>query len=98
MSLGNKLMTQLNNPMQLQIYYSDCEIAFCEFFSDEGSNFSIRSGSKGNRNILYNAGLIDEITEWFDLDFNGISSISFFDENVTVDNSQDKPVVIIRVK
>lgn len=98
MSLGNKLMSKLSNPEQIQIQFSDNEIAISEFFSSEDSSFNIKSGSKGNQKIIYCAGLIDEITERFKLDFTGISSISYFDEDVFVDEDQCKPVVIIRVK
>lgn len=97
-SLGNELMMNLNNPEQVQIRYSDEEIAISEFFADEDSCFNIRLGSKGNQKIIYSAGLIDEITERFDLDFTGISCISFYKEDATVDNDYDNPVVVIRIK
>lgn len=78
---------------RIQFAFSDNEIAVGRELPDNENYFNIKiSKSKGN---VYCAGLVLEITELYDLDFNEKTSITF--DNVQYQNIQGDNVVIIKV-
>lgn len=91
--LSEKIMTELDNPENVQFAFDSSTIAVAECLPDNDKSFNIKiSGKKG---IVYAANLVDEVAEELQLDFSDKTSITFYDAEY--DNHEEWPVAIISV-
>ncbi|MCM3116314.1 hypothetical protein M3610_13495 [Neobacillus sp. MER 74] len=74
--LSKELMEELLEPELVQIAFSSNEIAIGEEIPNNDHHFNVRkNGAKG---VIYSAGLIQEITGLFNLDFSNKVSVTFY--------------------
>ena len=93
-SLSKGLMQTLNNPKTLQVSFFDDGIAIAEFLPNNDIKFIIKAYR--NQFLVYSAPLVNEITETFSLDFEGITSKTFYEVRyLTIDKT---PVAMITIK
>ncbi|MGG3162164.1 MULTISPECIES: hypothetical protein [unclassified Geobacillus] len=93
-TLSSQLLEKLGCPRRVQFSFSDDEIAVGEELPENTHSFNVNKyGAKG---VIYSAGLVQEITERFDLDFTSRVSITFRD--VRYVPIGDKNVAIITVR
>lgn len=72
--LNQQIVSELNEPEMVQILFDEQHLILV---SAEQDGFLLKS--KGTKRILYSAGLVQEITNKFVLDFSNRSCISFGD-------------------
>lgn len=93
-SLSNELMQKLNNPNTLQISFFDDGIAIAESLPNNDIEFIIKDYR--NQFLVYSAPLVNEITETFSLDFEGITSKTFYEVRYLTIN--ETPVAMITIR
>ncbi|WP_052380405.1 hypothetical protein [Paenibacillus camerounensis] len=69
------VMAQLGSPETIQIAIGEDGIALAAYLPDNQTRFEVKK--MGNKAVIYCAPLVREVTEIFDLDFSGRTSISF---------------------
>jgi hypothetical protein len=92
---SNAILEKLDNPIQLQITYDKIKktIMVGEHLLGNENSYTIRkSGSKG---IIYNKGLVVEITAALKLNFSHMTSLTF--QDVGYGSCKQYPVAIIKV-
>lgn len=92
--LAKETMDYLKNPTKLEIGFTEDGIVIAEKLPENGVEFPIRKN--GNRIVIYSSGLVEEITELFNLDFSDRVSITFT-EAEKYDNL-DNPIVKIKIR
>lgn len=76
-TLSKEVVEKLDRPESLQVGFGDGQLILGNnILPNDSPNYKVSYTEKSGANI-YAGGLVGEITEEFDLDFNGITSISF---------------------
>ncbi|KIL45562.1 hypothetical protein KP77_28540 [Jeotgalibacillus alimentarius] len=91
---SSKVSEHLNNPESVQIGFLDTGIIVAEHLTETAESYVAKQ--TGKKKIVYNAELVREISEMFDLNFNGGVSLTFYEATYTEIN--DEPVVVIRLQ
>lgn len=72
-----EVMDKLNNPTKVSISFSDERIDIGEALPNNNNQLNIKtSGKKG---VIYSAGIVNEITNLYGLDFTNRTSITFLE-------------------
>lgn len=88
------LLEELNNPTKIEFMISSEDGALIV-----GENLRATNSynfSKGNEKIVYCGGIINSLTDIFNLDYKGRTSLSF--SEIEIDSYMDSPVAIIAMK
>jgi len=93
-SLSKELMQRLNCPKTVQFSFFDDGIAIAEDLPDNEFSFTIKEWKE--KYLIYSTQLVNEITEAFDLNFNGITSQTF--HKVQYSTFEETPVALISIK
>ena len=90
---SNNVMEELGNPPKILISCSDNAIAVGERLPDNQNFLSIKySKTKGT---IYSAGIVNELTEMYQLDFSNRTSITFSEVNYTTYENYKVAIITI---
>lgn len=92
-TLAKDSMENLNYPDNLQFSFSNDSIVIGEVLPENDNHYNVKK--KNSKGTIYSYGLVNEITEQFNLDYNGIVSMTFDDVKYT--SFEDNPVMIIKI-
>jgi hypothetical protein len=93
-SLSKGLLQKLNNPKTIQFSFFDNGIAIAESLPNNDITFVIKDTK--NQFLVYSAPIVNEITEMFSLDFEGITSKTFHE--VKYLTNSETPVALITIQ
>lgn len=87
-------MDKLSNPTKVSISFSDERIAIGESLPNNTNQLNVKiSGKKG---VIYSAGIVNEITNLYGLDFSNRTSITFLEAEYI--ENKDCTVAIINAR
>jgi hypothetical protein len=92
-TLSKEIMELLNNPVSIEIGFTEDGIAVAKKLPENGVEFSLRKN--GNKGVIYSSQLVEEITELFDLDFQDRVSITFTEAEEVNDDSDNLLIKIL---
>lgn len=75
--VGKHVMSGIGNPPTLQFVLNDEGIIFGKSLPGENTNLPVKVGD--SKFVVYSSGLIDLVTQQFNLNFEGKTSVSFSD-------------------
>lgn len=74
-TFSKDVMERLGNPESIELSFTEDGVAIAEKIPENGVSFGIRKS--GHKGVIYSAGLVEEITEVFNLNFEDRVSITF---------------------
>lgn len=84
----------LEKPNTLQFAFSDTSIIIGANLPNNNNDFNVKDSN--GKAIIYSTPLVTEIATAFELDFSNRTSMTFGDIQYT--NSEDSPVIIVKIK
>ncbi|SDM42742.1 hypothetical protein [Sediminibacillus halophilus] len=75
LSLNTSILEQLSDLTSVQIAYSDKLIAIANYLGESNTNYALKKNGKSN--AIYNAVLVKEIIERYNLDYSNRTSLTF---------------------
>ncbi|WP_117161418.1 hypothetical protein [Paraliobacillus sp. X-1268] len=94
LSLNAAILTQLSNQSTVQIAYSENHIAIANYIGDKNTNYTLKQ--QGKNGAIYNAALVKEIIERYQLDFSNRTSLTF--PVFEVQDKDDEMIVYINMR
>ncbi|MDU1006882.1 MAG: amidophosphoribosyltransferase [Clostridium butyricum] len=84
----------LGKPSTLQFAFTDTSVIIGANLPNNNNDFNVKDSN--GKAIVYSTSLVTEIAEAFELDFTNRTSMTFGDIQYT--NSEDSPVIIVKIK
>ncbi|QWU16231.1 hypothetical protein SAMN04487895_11473 [Paenibacillus sophorae] len=94
-AVAPKVLEQLGSPTTVQVAISEDGVALGEHLPENDARFTLKT--LANKSVIYSAPLVDSLTDSFELDFSGRSSISF-GECSLMETEDGEPVVLFPIK
>jgi hypothetical protein len=93
-TIAREVIVKIGSPTLVQIALNKTGVAIGKDLTGDDNNFQLRNAAKNA--VIYSSELVQEITDTFDLDFTGRTSLSYHE--VTYLNIKGKPVAFIAIK
>lgn len=94
LTLNAMILENMNTPESIQIAYSAEFLAISTHLGEANTDYLLKAS--GNHAVIYNAALINEIAERYELDFSNRTSITF--SNIQLEENGNQPIIYIKMK
>lgn len=94
LTLSKVFLESLSAPESIQIAYSEDFMAISPNFGEAHTDYLLKKG--GDHAVIYNAALVKEIVDRFELDFSIRTSMTF--SNFHVEENEGQPIIYIKMR